>query len=85
MNKVVTLFKSSNDELLRVMVNCELSMNYLMSLGWVDHPSKIEDKEDVMSDEERLLRDRYTEITGKKIGGRASIETIRKKVAEAEA
>lgn len=85
MNQVVTLFKSSGDSILRVMVNCEETMSYLLSNEWVDHPSKMDKKEDAMSDEERTLRDRYAELTGKKIGGRASIETIRKKVAEAEA
>lgn len=85
MNQVVTLFKSSGDSIIRVMVNCEESMNHLLSDGWVDHPSKVYKKEDAMSDEERVLRDRYTELTGKKIGGRASLDTIRKKVAEAEA
>jgi len=84
MNTVVTLFKRSGDDLLRVMVNNEPTLNKLMSDGWVNHPDKIK-KDESMDDEERQLRDKYFELTGNKIGGRASIETIRKKVAEAEA
>ncbi len=47
-------------------------------------PEEKQDDQEVMGDYERELRDKIKALGGK-IGGRASIETIEKKLAELEA
>lgn len=59
-----------------------------LDAGWStaeggEQEEKADDKTEDMSDYERQMRDRIKELGGR-IGGRASIETIEKKLAELE-
>jgi len=88
MERVQTLFKSAGTECgyMRVMINDQETFDHFTGDGWVQHVDQLtkpEPKADAMTDEERELRDEYEQLTGKKAGGRAKIETIRKMVEEA--
>lgn len=89
MQSVKTLFKAANTELgyHKVMVNDQETFDHFTGDGWVQHIDQLGSKSEVggMSDEERDLRDEYEKLTGKKIGGRAKLETIKKMVEEAKA
>lgn len=88
MQQVKTLFKYAECDkgYHSVMVNDQDTFDSLLDNGWTDVFLDINKPAEVieMSANERELRDRYEVLTGKKISGRAKIETIIKMVAEAE-
>ncbi len=89
MERVQTLFKAAANErgYYRIMVNDQDTFDHFTGDGWVQHVDQLtkpEPKSDTMSDEERLLRDEYELLTGKKIGGRAKMGTIKQMLAEAK-
>ena len=87
MQSVKTIFKSAKTELgyYKVMINDQDTFDHFTGDGWVQHVDQLQAPTEVseMSEEERQLRDEYEQLTGKKIGGRAKLETIKEKVEEA--
>lgn len=88
MNEVKTLFKKADNEagFIRAMVNDKDSYDYFVASGWGENLSQLSHNNDdeSMSEEERELRDTCEQLTGKKIGGRAKLGTIKKMVLEAQ-
>lgn len=87
MERVITLFKSASNSkgYHAVMVNDQDTFDSFCDSGWVESIDQLKKPEaNDMSDEERELRDEYEKLTGKKAGGRAKLETIRKMVEEAK-
>lgn len=86
MKTVETLFKQSDSEkgYFSVMINDQETYDNFLDSGWVKTPDDF-DSVEIMSDEERELRDEYEKIFGKKAGGRSKIETIRAKIEEQKA